>query len=224
MFCPKCGAQIIEEATFCVECGWKVADRKASAGSAPHLTPSSVPPSTTGYRKEPAAASAIGGGDSGSNRSKALGGVGIVLALLTFMPWISVNAYIVGDDYSLFDFVGLVMKLNESSGEMLYFLAGSTRSLGSITAITVALAVMWVATVALLVVNAVRVFQNKESWPAAFAFAAALALSVLIVILGAASTLGQASSVLSTTVWPWITLIASAACLVAQLYFNSKDA
>lgn len=212
-FCSKCGTQLADGARFCPKCG-------ASISAAPVGTPSAAGTATPAGAQG-AASSFVQQvkATSAGTTQKIFAAIGVVIALLTLLPWMQVSYYIISGSYSIFDFISMIIKLNgyvSSSG----YMSGTGDVMMVFNVITVILALFWAAAVVMLVVNCVKAFTNKKIMPEAFLVSGILAIVVIIAMFAVdayvasqvASSLSSSfstSGLFSATPWAWVVAIAS---------------
>lgn len=211
-FCSKCGTQLVDGARFCPKCG---AQTNAAAGGSAPVDGPRVPPTGQGSAESFVhQAKSI----SADSVQKIFAVAGIVVALLTLLPWMQVSYYIISGSYSIFDFVNMVIKLNG------YITSGGYSSgadaMMVFNVIAVILALFWAAAVVMLVINCVRAFTAKKIMPEAFLVSGILAAVVIVAMFAidiyvtsqVSSSISASLSttgLFSATPWAWITAIAS---------------
>ena len=214
MFCPKCGHELEPNAAFCGNCGESVADVASSTCRAPDPVQENNSSSTS----HDASAAQV----SSVKPKHATGIVSIALIIISLLPWVSFDAYILRQSVSLPELFQLAARLSSYES---YFSSDAYMMLATVA---VLLGFVWLIMVCVLVSAAYQSFRHGKETQAGYVTAL---LSVAVVLIGwggidasisqgSNSTLGVAvSGVVSATVWPWAAGIASVVMLVLQ----SKD-
>lgn len=215
-FCPKCGSHLVESARFCPKCGAPAARPAAqSPAPTPILSSRSTTPSLTATLR--------------GNLDKAFAVVGIVLALLSLLPWLQVGLLGFNMSYSIVGLPGDLGQLTNLATSS-YLSYTSMSEIQAATNIVWALVAVWAIVVLLLAVNAVKAFRGHGSFPAAFLamgiFAVAIIVAMFVLdgyvasqvssMMGSYSSLST-SGMISATPWAWITAICSIGAFIAYL-------
>ncbi|MDM8289530.1 zinc ribbon domain-containing protein [Slackia piriformis] len=204
MFCSHCGKENADTSRFCGGCGHPL-DPVESAAVDQRRTPG-VAPSNGGWQGgcQPAPTMA--------KKSYVTGIACAVLALITLMPWVSLDVYFADTSQSLPGLAQLAVNYSEVAGY------ASDEAYGMLMVIGCFLFVMWLITIGCLVYAAYQNFAKDKSFMCGY-WANLTTVVVVIAICALAdfsiaqqsgSTFGvQLSGIITATIWPWISGVAS---------------
>lgn len=220
--CLQCGALNDADTYYCQSCGAWFPQMKKGV-------------STFGDRVEQfnssfssgQSASSVGKAKADNSKTMwvALSVVQLVVALMGFLPVLTLNVPFVGGDYSLFDLMGVVQFLQSySSGT-------ASSGLGMISIGIITVIVLGIAAAVIGAVNIYRTSHADRFLMSGFALTAVVGIVCIGVSMYLSSQLtsslgmsgGSSASVVSTSIWVWIMFLASIGGAIAGGYFREMD-
>ena len=220
MFCPKCGHEIETHAVFCGNCGEPVADVVSLDGAeregvSPDRAPDSAPNSSSASVSYSAPTPQV----SDTKFKHVTGIVSIALILASFLPWVSLDAYILRQSASLPELFQLAVRLSS------YESFASSDAYIMLATVAVVLGFLWLIMVCMLGNAAYQSFRHSKETQAGYVTALLVVVVVLIACFGVDASISQGptsmvgvtvSGVISATIWPWATGIVSIVMLSLQ--------
>lgn len=209
MYCPNCGEKSLDDARFCGNCG-----KPLPTAEDPSWQQATV--STTGHRKV-----AIG------RQDRLTGITSIVLIVLSFLPWVTLNLYVVNRSLSLPELLQTVANISSSVGDRI-----PDDMMVAVSAAAILFAAAWLFMVISLGYAAYRNLAkgNEEAIGYVATVVAALVVIVACFLLdasisqGSGSTFGVSiSGIVTSTSWPWIAGVASIILLLVQSKRHFED-
>lgn len=157
MFCPKCGAQLPDTATFCGKCGNELPAKAVGQAKAAKQP---APVQAARAAKPPAART------GGFTPLGIVGRICSVIALIAmFMPWLDVPGMRTLGNYASY----LGVKVSGDFTYPMYNMGDVTKTLdtlassNSFTGIQMLFLVLWVVAIVLLVIGLIRSFAGNKS-------------------------------------------------------------
>lgn len=206
MFCPKCGASLGGGARFCSKCGHALPVGVQEPAPVPSPQPVPVPQSIP----------APGGMFTIAN---------IVLVAAAFLPWLSVNVYVVSGQFSLLDFGSTIFRIDDQlrsfMGPYYYSEYGTWVGLAAVVGV-----LMFFAMIITNGFDAISGLRGKRSSCAGFVVSLTCGIVALAATFAAQSMIGDVagsyfgssasaalSGMVSATAWPWMVTLGSAMLL-----------
>lgn len=237
--CPRCGAEPELGDAFCGTCGaaLRVPGRSPRHSSIPMQQVRSSRKGTIDSAVSPLKGEAPDLAEridlrpsKGTASSKVAGVFDIIAILLTFMPWVSLNLYVWSGSYSLPGLIQLVFNVNNTAANYLGSSYASSNVNAIIIIVVAVVALIWLAVVISLGVNAYACFAAPQKKPSlepliGFVFmSGAVIAACFIADMTLASQFSKASlsvsGVISAVSGAWIGLIVGIAFLA---YLRSKS-
>lgn len=201
MYCSKCGEKLQEGSEFCSKCGNKVRTSVV-------VTQKTRPQSERG------------------KYIRAFGLANVILLLLIFTPWLSVNAYVVTTQFSLLE---LCANASELSFNLQRFLGSSASQVtGALNMFFFFAFVMLLAMVVTNIADAFRYFIKGSGTISGFVSSLICSAFMIIAVLVSNAYISNStssyyatalSSIISTTLWPWIICLVSTVLIFVKVKF-----
>lgn len=227
MFCPKCGKSVADGAKFCPSCGNGLSARGASVAQPTPPRKQAVTESFDGAARHqfqqvkptPSASKAKAG--RSINWGWILAAGDVLLILLAFAPWVSLNVVMYSMQYSLLDLVTMAFRFNSLTSDFLGSSSGAIAALGTVGCL------LLILIVSLLAIDAYKRIKG-DSFPVfAFVVAALFSTVAIVAIFVVDSAIASESSdylgssaltgTIAPTLWVWVFLSLSVACMVVYM-------
>lgn len=254
--CIKCGAEISEADRFCGHCGADVAkmkEERAKAGAHQEADDQGVAeggsaecvcikcgaknastnrfcsncahPINTPLTATETLAKVKWGAASQQKMAGVLDIIGIVLCLF---PWINLNLYVWGQEYSIPGLVQFAWQLSTSASSILGSSYSGSGVESTVTIVCALVGIIWLAVVIFLAVDTYGRFTSKDGYGHDEALGIMGFLAIALIVAGfvfdlsLSTSLGSSSAggIVSTTIWPWI---AAAYGIGASIYLSATS-
>ncbi len=204
MYCNKCGEKLPEGSGFCPKCGNEVRPA-ASVQTKPKVNPNA------------------------SFYAKAFGVANVILALLSFTPWIAINANVVSPKLTRHD---VFTNASSISSTLQSYLGSSADQASSVLSLIAGCGfVMLFAMVITNAVDAVRFFSKGNGTVSGFATSLLCSALMIVGVLCVNAYISMQSSsyysdalsgILSVTTWPWLIAVSCIVLACLKLKFDKS--
>lgn len=208
MYCIKCGEELEEKTKFCPSCGTQITQDDTLSKSTAIISKDTIykvsATLSTSYKK----ISAI---------------IGVILILLTFLPWLKLNIFFGLGEYTFFHTIN--MWVNAGGWDISY-------DLGWFGLVLTIFVIFWIISIALLLTFCFKVYKGEKVVLDGFLvmgiFSCLVIVGMYLADLYAVSFISEyygvySSGMFSTTPYPWIVAILSFATFGGYRYTEKRS-